>query len=521
MLTGIQALNNIDESLQTVKNEIRRIDNELSLSTTQLAENRQQQARAIKHIAHIRLSSISDGSLLERLSTADQQALTLLEERKQTLNALDKTIQSHEHKQASLEGERQLLLTQANNRGDDLAKKETVIQNTLQKDQDYIAALAQAKEADDIADEAERKAHDSAESLEEKGKLYQADELFMYLWGRKYGTTEYKNYNPITRLLDGWIARKAKYHQARANYWNIQEIPKRLIQHASGVREQAEAFIDDIQALEEQALESGGAKTIQADLEKLRTNIDACDNNITIAEKNMNALLFQHGQFSSADDPQMQRCLDILKTAMQHQSITGLRQIVIATRSAEDDHLLDDLNRFQNHYHDIKDDIDSLRGAHNIKLSRLKELEDVRRNFKRHRFDDTRSGFGNDAVVGSILGQFLEGLVNGSEVWRVIQRNQRHRDVGAWPDFGSGSLGNGGGFGGALGDLGRTRRRSGNVLNDIFGTPNARRSNRGGSRRRKSSWHWPGSNNGGFRLPSGRSGNSRSSGGGFSTGGGF
>ena len=517
MLTGIQALSSIDNSLQTVKNEIHRIDHELSQLTAQLAENRQQQARTIQHIAKVRLDSISDGSLLDRLSAADQEVIQILQQRQKTLAALDNTIQSHQQQQDKLENERQTLLTQANNLADELARKEAEIQSTLQKDQEYITALSRAQEADGIADEAERKAHDSAESLEEKGKPYQADELFMYLWNRKYGTTEYKNYNPITRLLDGWVARKAKYHQARANYWNIQEIPKRLIQHATSVREQADAFIDDIQALEEQALESGGAKSLQLDLEKLRTDIDQCDDNITLAEKQINELIFQHGQFASADDPQMQRCLETLKTAIEHQSISGLRQVVMATRSPEDNHLLDDLNRYQNHYQDIKGDIDSLRNAHNSKLSRLKELEDVRRNFKRHRYDDTRSGFGNDAIIGSILGQFLEGLVNGSEVWRVIQRNQRHRDVGAWPDFGSGGLGHGGGFGGALGDLGRPRRRSGNVLNDIFGSSNNRRSSK-----RRSSWHWPDSNNGGFRLPSGRSGGgSNSGGGGFRTGGGF
>ena len=507
MLTGIQALNNIDSSLQTVKNEIHRIDNELSQLTSRLTENRQQQARTIHQIAKIRLNSISGGALLDRLSMADQKALSILEQRQQTLNDLENTIQTHKDSQETLESQRHKLLIQANKLGKELANKEAAIQSSLEHDTEYMNTLERAREADNIADEAERKAHDSTEALEEKGKPYLADDLFMYLWKRKYGTTEYKNYNPITRFLDSWVARKAKYSNARANYWNIQEIPKRLIQHAATAREQADSIINNIQILEDKSLESGGAKTIQIELEKVRANINQCDEKITIAEKQMNDLMFQHGQFSSANDPQMQECLNILKTAMEHQSISGLRQIVIATRSSDDDFLLDDLNRYQNHFQDIKDEIDSQRSAHNAKLSRLKELEDVRRNFKRHRYDDMRSGFGNDAMIGSILGQFLEGLVSGSEVWRVIQRNQRHQDVGAWPDFGSGGLGHGG-LGG-LGGLGNPRRRNSSVLNDIFGTPRTKS-------KRRPSWHWPDSNNGGFRLPTGR----RSSGG-FKTGGGF
>jgi len=145
----------------------------------------------------------------------------------------------------------------------------------------------------------------------------------------------------------------------------------------------------------------------------------------------------------------------------------------------------------------------SLRKSHDQKLKRLRELEEVRSNFKRHRYDDTRSGFSNDAVIGAILGQFLEGVVNGSEVWRVLQRNQRHRDVGAWPDYGSGGLGRG----------------PGSILDDMLSAPRRHR------RRAKQSspWHWPNSNNGGFRLPTSRRSSSgrRSSGGGFKTGGGF
>ena len=62
MLTGIQALGHIDDSLRSAKNEIHRIDNELAQLTALLAENRQQQSKTLAQIAHIRLSSISDGS---------------------------------------------------------------------------------------------------------------------------------------------------------------------------------------------------------------------------------------------------------------------------------------------------------------------------------------------------------------------------------------------------------------------------------------------------------------------------
>ena len=61
--------------------------------------------------------------------------------------------------------------------------------------------------------------------------------------------------------------------------------------------------------------------------------------------------------------------------------------------------------------------------------------------FKNSRFDDVRSGFGNQALIAGVLGQFIQGVVSGSDVWRVLKRNQRYRKVASSPTFGSGGLG--------------------------------------------------------------------------------
>ena len=511
MLSGIQALGRIDDSLHSAKNEIHRIDHELTQLTAVLAENRQQQNKTLSQIAQVRLSSISGGNLLDRLNSADKEALEILNQRQKEITRLEANIDLQTNKQEQLEQERNELLQQANKLSDSLAKHEARVQKDLSTDETYLLSLEKAEKADAIADQAQQKAQDSASLLEEKGRPYEADDLFMYLWKRKYSTSEYKNYNPITRFLDGWVARKIKYSNSRANYWNILEIPERLLQHAQTVREEATAAIASVQAIEQYALEIGGADKIHADLDEMNNKIDQHDQLIATSEDDMNQLLQQRMSFSSGRDSYMQQSLSVLTTVMKHQSVAGLRQIVVSTQSADDDFLLDNLNQYQHKQEDIEEDINRLRTAHNTKLNRLRELEDVRRNFKRHRYDDVRSGFSNDAWICSILGQFLQGLVSGSDGWRAIQRNQRHQDVGAWPDFGSGHLGHGGTLGDILGDISRPRRRSRSGHTDIFGSPR-----RKANKSRRSSWHWPNSNNGGFRLPSGRSG-----GGGFKTGGGF
>ncbi len=510
MLTGISALNTLNSSLQTVRNEINRIDHELSELTNQLASNRRLQAQTLQKTAAIRLDSIAQRSLREALTAADQQALNFLDQRQQELVSIEQNIIEINEQLASTEAQRQITLDNSNHIAQQIIDKEASIQKQLEQDPLYNTALTEARTADAIADEAERKAQQSSDDLGAKGEPYVADPLFMYLWDRNFGTPGYANRNFLSRFLDSWVAKLIRYEPARINYWNIQEIPKRLEQHAKSIREAANNTIENVRNLELEALQQGGATELQQQLEQIRSELEEEDNELAVIEDRLNKILAQRAQFASAKDPYMQQCLQILSNALEHKSLQALRQSVRATASSQDDALVDQLYEFQSNYQDIEDDLHDVRKLHDSKLARLRELEVVRRNFKQHRFDDVRSGFGNEALISSVLTQFLQGLVNGGELWRVLQRNQRHRDVGAWPDYGSGGLGNGSVWGDIWGNsLPRNNR-------------NSRRS-RSTNRSNNSPWHWPNSNNGGFRLPSGRSssGGSRPSSGGFKTGGGF
>jgi hypothetical protein len=181
----------------------------------------------------------------------------------------------------------------------------------------------------------------------------------------------------------------------------------------------------------------------------------------------------------------MTQSLQAMGDALGQKSMLELKDAAHQTVSEQDNRVVRELAELREQHGDLEEELRDHRRMHEAKLARLQEFEQMRRRFKLRRFDDIRSGFGNEGLVTAMLGQFLNGLINSDELWRVLDRHQRHRDVGAWPDFGSGGLG-----------LPRSRR---------------------------SPWHFPrgrGGSSGGFRLP--RSGGWRSRGGGnFRTGGGF
>ncbi len=503
MWTGISALQDIDQTLQTIRNDVVRLDEQISQLTNSLAEKQRYRVKIINDIAGVRLAEIERGSLREDLTTADRQAGEILQQRESALAALNAEIEKINDAIADAENQREKLLAEVNNVSQQIVDKEADVQNQLKVDKPYLAQLEKARAAESVAEEANVKADKSQENMAEKAEPYQQDSLFMYLWDRGYGTTEYSG-GLFSRFMDGWVARVIKYEPARVNYWNLTEIPQRLDEHADSVSNVADEALMELQQIELDALEQAGVKSLETKVDGLRETLDKHDDSIEEMESSLNSKLEERAKFIAGEDSYIQRCIQQLTQALDHQDLFSIHRYVLATNSPTDDQMVLDLRSVDDKLADLNDDLKSVRLLHSNKINKLKDLQSVRRNFKNSRFDDVRSGFGNQSIIAGMLGQFISGVISSGDLWRTIQRNQRYRDVGSLPDFGSGGVGS---------------------ISDIFGSISRHRgTNRLGSRRRarrtrSPSWYSPKPRGGGFSFP-GSGGGSRG-GGGFMTGGGF
>lgn len=98
--------------------------------------------------------------------------------------------------------------------------------------------------------------------------------------------------------------------------------------------------------------------------------------------------------------------------------------------------------------------IDGLKTAMLQHQQRLSELESVRVEFKRNRYDRAGSIFADEAVIPMLLREFLAGMLDSRMLWRVIREQQRYAPRRSDPGFGSGGFGRGTVWKGGLGDIG-------------------------------------------------------------------
>ncbi|NNC57724.1 MAG: hypothetical protein HKO12_09195 [Woeseiaceae bacterium] len=488
MLSGRDTLGELSATLRTARRELQRLDRELQSTSGSAAANRQQQAQALKRMAATRLNAIRQGDIAQHIDAADYKVRKILDDREDALIALSERVSLAAKALLSLEERRDELHDEVDVAAQALAEREAAVQSTLESDAGFQAQLEQTRKTDAVAVSAAEKAQVVAEDRREKGKPFESDSLFMYLWNRGYGTSEYRA-NPLARLLDAWVARLCNYQDARPNYWMLLEIPKRLMEHAERKRANADSELDRLQAMEVEAATKGGVDVAKSALMDAEQRQDELDEQITESESQLRQLQTRQSQFAAGDDPYIAQCLGLFAEALQRRDVMNLTELARSTMTTEDDAIVDDLRHLRREEETLQDELDRNRSLHKEHLRRVKELEQVRQRFKRNRYDDLRSGFDKGDLIVSMMREVLGGAIRGGALWNVLQQYQRYRDVaGAWPDFGSGGIT-------------RTSRRA----------PT-----------RPPTWHWPGGagsrRRGGFNMPR-RPKSPRRGRGGFRTGG--
>src|SRR6185503_11497201 len=178
---------------------------------------------------------------------------------------------------------------------------EAQAQKVLAADSSYRVKLEAATASDSVADLAEEKAQAATRDRVEKGKPYEADPLFIYLWNRGYGTTKYIA-GPFTRLLDGWVARKAGYEPLRRDYWMLSEMPARFTEHATRMRASADQDVAAVRALEAAAAEAAGVPARGATFAKEEEALAKMDAAIEAKEAEIAALVDKRAAFAAGED---------------------------------------------------------------------------------------------------------------------------------------------------------------------------------------------------------------------------
>ena len=453
MISGRQALGSIDQALNQAHSRIADVQAQITEARNQVLDLQKAQAQDYRDLARVRVERLADPEVDGQLDHAERQVLALFEERSEAIAVLQQEIADADRLREQHEAQRRHQATQLDGAVGIVDEAEAKTQARLDADPAYRAQRELAEQAERRALHADSKATRSEEERQSKGEAYRQDPLFGYLWERHYGLPEYKA-GGLVRWLDGKVARLIGFADARANFSRLNEIPLRLREHAKQLRAQADQEFAQLRQLDEAAREADGIPALEVHVAHEQEVLDEIDERIRLGEEEEQALLEKRAEYAAGTDEYTVRAIEFMANEYQLDDLVALRRDAFNTPYPEDDMIVSHMLQREDEQQRLESSIASLRNSLEQQHKRLLELESLRTEFKRSRFDRAGSVFDNDSMIGVMLGQFLAGLLDRRMLWKVLQEHQRYRPQRSDPGFGSGGFGRGTVWKGGMGDLG-------------------------------------------------------------------
>lgn len=440
MYSGREALRSIDQTLHQVRSDVHHLGQRLDESRRDLVQIRSRESEMYRQLARVRLDRLERGSLVDGLDAAERRANELLRTRAQALEELVRRLDETEARQRELETKRHEQAEAIARHAEQLDALQAEAQDALERDPEYKAQLARVEQARETVARADEKTRLAEADREEKGKPYEAEPLFMYLWQRGYGTSAYRA-NPLTRFLDGWVARLSDFHDARPNYARLLEIPERLRAHTDRLRENVDHEVSRLEQIEAEAAARHGITALQAELGEAQSVLGSIDHGLHESEEAFEELLQRKAKFEAGNDPYFAQAVDALLEQLQREPLPTLLEEARETPGPEDDFIVRALAEAQAEETRLEDTIEEQQQLQGERIRRLTELEQVRRHFKARHFDAGNSGFPDSNTFGRALGDFVGGVLSSRELWRLVLSQQGFRRPKSRSVFGSGGFG--------------------------------------------------------------------------------
>lgn len=495
-LSGPEALRSLDEALRDIRREEDEVAKRLARSAELIAKIRETEGELLRQLAAVRLEPANQAELSGELSLAEERAREMFRQHAQELRSTEEQLKKEDKAISARVAERATLAKQAGELQSEFEALAARVSGEASKSPEYAAQLHRTEELVHVAEESLRKTAQAEADREQKGRPYRDDPLFTYLWERGYGTASYRAGN-LVRWLDGMVAQMVRYHEARPNFAMLNEIPLRLREHAERQQQKAQAAQDELSGLQQAAVDAAGGAPLREKLQQAEDRITAIDEELVTLEDTRDATANARRELAQGRDPAFAAAIDALAEGLGREDIQLLVEQARATRTGQDDTIVKQIDDARSRAQEELNESEEQKTRLQTLAKRRRELEDIEFEFKKAGFDDRRSSFGKDDLVGDLLNDFLRGGISAAGYWDAWRRSQQWRD----DDAGRGPW-SGGGFSWPESSIG--------------GSSGPRQ---GGSGRKWGRLPGVGSGGGFSRPRSGSTGTRRH--GGFKTGGGF
>ena len=454
MLSGIQVLGSIDEVFGQARQQTLDADQKVAELNDRLLRLRQEEGESYQNLARVRLAAGNQDELVARLTAINDNVRAVLGTRTSATASIEAEIARMAAETARLRDEREKAAAVVAERQQALIACEAGVRQRLEATVEYQQQQEAAAATDRVVAQARQKTEQAEADRSEKGKPYENDPLFQYLWRRRFGTPAYAG-GALTRLLDRWVANIVGFDRARADYAMLKEIPERLGSHVERVAAEAADEAAKLAAMQQAALAEAEAAALRAELAKAEAVVDALDDAIEANGKIHVEAIGRRALIARGDDPQTQGAMRVIEDALRDQDLQALRAAAEATRTGADDDVVGRLEQIEQEERKVTLALKEATRAREALQEQMTEIGSVRRDYRRRGYNRGMFDAASGAFIGSMLAELLRGGLSRDRFWDQLGHRQLPgpRSDGWGGGFGGGGFGGGGSGGGSGGDF--------------------------------------------------------------------
>lgn len=452
MMPGREALASVERGVAQVRREEDRLTEMLRAAGEEAARWRAEKAESFRALARMRLDALRGEVVAGELDAAEKAALAALERGKAALSALQERRVAAADALAAAERARHEAAAAEEAAIEAIDERRAATEQRLRETPEYAAKAAALAEASHVAEESDKKADQAEADRDVKRKPYEADPLFMYLWKRGYGTSAYRA-GSLVRFGDRKVADLVGYDGARPNYWMLNEIPRRLREHATARATEAEALEAALAAEEREALEADGIGALEQTLAAAQERLKAADEARASCEAALKAIEAEiDARLSGKNSRELEEALTVLEQAIAREDLATLAREAQATPAPEDERIVARLSELDQLIARADAEIAKTRDTIREVARRRAELEAARGEIRERGYDSPLGGFSNERIIGEVIAGVIGGVLRGSDLGRVMRDGFSRRSTRSGTGFGGGtSWGSGSGSRGSRG----------------------------------------------------------------------
>ncbi|WP_181701481.1 hypothetical protein [Chthonobacter albigriseus] len=427
MISAREALTSIERAIQGVRRDEDRILALLRETTAEGDRLRSERAEGFRALARIRLDALARDEVVGELDQAERRALELLDRRRGAVDAIADRRKALSARLDAAEEDREARAAARDGAIEAIEALSAKVEARIADDPAWKAADEAVRRAETVAAESDRKAAQAEADREEKRKPYEADSLFMYLWNRGFGTPAYSA-GPLARWLDGKVAALIGYEHARPNYYMLNEIPKRLREHATRVAADLPGAVAAREAVERAALEAAGAKALEKKAEEIAAHLAEAEAAVEKIKADLAGLDDEaRGALDETANPEVKGALDGLAAAIAREDLRSLFREAQATPTPEDEAIVQKLLDVERALVRVDAQMEELRKTSLDLAGRRTELEHSGESFRKSGYDDPFGGFINEAVIGGVIEGIIRGALSSGKLEEALGDGFRRR----------------------------------------------------------------------------------------------